>query len=96
MKKIVTFTASWCGPCKMLKPVLQKLFDDNVIVWENYDIDENKELAQTMQIKSVPTLIFHDEAGAVYHTQSGFMPHEKILFIYNKHLKEEGVANEHN
>lgn len=32
MKKILTFTASWCGPCKMLKPILAKLQDEGKIV----------------------------------------------------------------
>ena len=81
MKKIVTFTASWCGPCKMVKPVLQKLSDDGVIVWENYDIDENKELAQTMEIKSVPTLLFYSD-DVVYRREAGYMPAEKIISIY--------------
>jgi thiol-disulfide isomerase/thioredoxin len=81
MKKIVTFTASWCGPCKMVKPVLQKLSDDGVIVWENYDIDENKELAQTMEIKSVPTLLFHDD-DVVYRREVGYIPADKIIKLY--------------
>jgi len=81
MKKLLTFTATWCGPCKMLKPVLQQLHDDGLIVWENHDIDENKELAQDMGIKSVPTLLFY-EGDRIAFTASGFMPREKVLKFY--------------
>jgi thioredoxin 1 len=81
MKKLLTFTASWCGPCKMLKPVLQQLHDDGLIVWENHDIDENKQLAQDMGIKSVPTLLFY-EGDRIAFTASGFMPREKVLKFY--------------
>jgi thioredoxin 1 len=81
MKKLLTFTATWCGPCKMLKPILQQLHDEGLIVWENHDIDENKELAQTMNIKSVPSLLFY-ENNEVTFTASGFMPREKVLKLY--------------
>jgi thioredoxin 1 len=81
MKKILTFTASWCGPCKMLKPILQQLHDQGLIVWENHDIDENKQLAQDMGIKSVPTLLFYD-GDRIAFTASGFMPREKVLKFY--------------
>jgi thioredoxin 1 len=81
MKKLLTFTASWCGPCKMLKPILQQLHDEGLIVWENHDIDENKQLAQDMGIKSVPTLLFY-ESDRIAFTASGFMPREKVLKFY--------------
>ena len=81
MKKLLTFTASWCGPCKMLKPILQQLHDDGLIVWDNYDIDENKNLATQMAVKSVPTLMFFD-GNTITHLGTGFMPKEKILQLY--------------
>jgi thioredoxin 1 len=81
MKKLLTFTATWCGPCKMLKPILEQLHHEGLIVWENHDIDENKELAQTMNIKSVPSLLFY-ENNEVTFTASGFMPREKVLKLY--------------
>jgi len=61
MKQLVTFTASWCGPCKMLKPVLAKLEADGSITWKNYDIDENQDYAREMGIKSVPALLLYQE-----------------------------------
>ena len=82
MKKLITFTASWCGPCKMLKPILEQLHNEGLIVWENYDIDENKDYAKQMGIKSVPVLFFLDEKGMTFTKENGFIPRERILEIY--------------
>ena len=52
------FTATWCGPCQRIKPMIQKLsegFDESKLEVCMVDIDENDELADELQIKSVPT-----------------------------------------
>lgn len=87
MKKIVTFTASWCGPCKMLKAVLKDLNEASLIVWENHDVDEEKDLAIQMEIKSVPKTFFYDENGEIFRDEVGYMPRERVLQIYNASLK---------
>ena len=54
------FTATWCGPCQRIKPMIQKLsegFDDSKLEVCMVDIDENDELAGDLQVRSVPT--FH-------------------------------------
>jgi thiol-disulfide isomerase/thioredoxin len=55
---LTVFTASWCTPCKKNKPRIEKLIADGLVEVEEYDIDENKELASEMGIKNVPTYIF--------------------------------------
>jgi thioredoxin 1 len=94
MKKLLTFTASWCGPCKMLKPILQQLHDEGLIVWENHDIDQEPKFAQNFLVGSVPTLFFYEANGNVSHKESGFMPREKVLKLYypNGDLKQDEVA----
>lgn len=55
------FTASWCGPCKRIKPLIEKLsegLDLSKIEFYMIDIDENEELANTYNIKSIPTFLF--------------------------------------
>ena len=59
MKRILRFTASWCGPCKMLSENLKLVQTDMPI--EVYDIDENPTLAMDYGIRSVPTLIMMEE-----------------------------------
>jgi thioredoxin 1 len=59
MKKIVRFTASWCGPCKMLAKTLEQIETDIPI--EVVDIDEQPELATEFGIRGVPTLVMVED-----------------------------------
>ena len=77
---IVDFFASWCGPCKMLSPVLEKIdekFGENLKILK-VDIDKFPELANKYNIMSVPTLIFF-ENGEIVRQETGFMLEEKIM-----------------
>ncbi len=59
MKKIVRFTASWCGPCKMLAKTLEQIETDIPI--EVVDIDEHPDLATEYGIRGVPTLVMVED-----------------------------------
>ena len=59
MKKVIRFTASWCGPCKALKTVLDQVETDVPI--EVIDIDEQPDLATEFGIRSVPTLVMMED-----------------------------------
>ena len=63
MKRILTFTASWCGPCKMLAKNLESVNTDIPI--EVIDIDVHDDIAQNYGIRSVPTLVMLDENNEV-------------------------------
>ncbi len=56
---VVDFSASWCGPCKMLAPVFHELADEKSgkDTFYSVDVDENRALAQQFNIFSVPTLV---------------------------------------
>lgn len=58
--KILKFSASWCGPCKMLSMTLAGIKDEIPYPIEEIDIDANQELAQKFGIRGVPTLILVD------------------------------------
>lgn len=70
---VVDFFATWCGPCKMLGPVLETL-DYEVI---KIDVDECTDLARKYGIMSVPTLIIFSN-GELKDKRSGFMPKEAL------------------
>lgn len=75
---LVDFFATWCGPCKMLSPVLEELASerDNVKVVK-IDIDENAELARSYGIMSVPTMILFKN-GKQVSMKNGYMPKQVI------------------
>lgn len=78
-KVLVDFHAVWCGPCKMLAPVLSSLeseAQDFKIC--KVDIDKSPELAEQFHIMSVPTLMVMNK-GKVEKTVSGVRPRQEIL-----------------
>lgn len=59
--KVLKFSASWCGPCKMLSMTIAGIKDEIPYPVEEIDIDENTELAQKYGIRGVPTLVLVNE-----------------------------------
>lgn len=56
-KAIVDFWAEWCGPCKMVAPILQELSDENGVELIKVNADEQPELSQEFGIVSIPTIL---------------------------------------
>ena len=74
---LVDFYATWCGPCRMLAPVLDELSEDRNIKIVKVDIDESRDLAKQFGIMSVPALVLFKDGNKVAQN-SGFMPKELI------------------
>ena len=53
---IVDFFANWCGPCKMLSPMLEEIDNENIVILK-VDVDSNPEIANKYKIMSIPTII---------------------------------------
>lgn len=68
---LIDFYAEWCGPCRMLSPVIEDLSDDFAGKVDVYkvNVDEEEDLARVFGIRSVPTLIFVPMSGALQRTQ---------------------------
>ena len=78
---LVDFFATWCGPCKMLSPILEEIDQrgeagDLLIV--KVDVDEATEIAARFHIQSIPTLMLFNEGKAV-NTALGYMPKPQLL-----------------
>ena len=83
---VVDFFATWCGPCKMLAPVLESLSTEMENVnFIKVDIDQSGDLADKFQISSVPTMIIFKD-GKKEDMMVGFLPKERIKQSIEAHL----------
>lgn len=84
---VVDFSATWCGPCKMLAPVYDEASEDmaDKAVFLKVDIDESPNLAQQYGITSVPSVVVLKDGVRVDMTV-GFQPKENIISIVEKNL----------
>lgn len=71
-KVIVDFFATWCGPCKMLSPVIEKVSENTDITFIKMDVDECPNVSKEYGIMSVPTLL-KIENGEVVDSKIGYL-----------------------
>jgi thioredoxin 1 len=83
---LVDFFAEWCGPCKMMPPILQQVhaqLGDKVRIIK-IDVDRNQQLASELNVSSVPTIaLFHN--GEIKWRQPGVQPANVLVEIIKKH-----------
>ena len=84
---LVDFHAEWCGPCKMMAPMLKelagKIADKAKII--KVDIDKNQQAAQKYQVQAVPTLILFKQ-GKILWRQSGVVPINQLEDLINQNV----------
>lgn len=79
---LVDFFADWCGPCKMLAPILKEVKDSlrNDVSIIKIDVDKNQSLAAKYQVRGVPTMLLFKNGKQVWR-QSGVLQKEEIINI---------------
>lgn len=84
---IVDFWASWCGPCKMLGPIINELSEDlsGKAKFVKVNVDENPETASHYKIASIPTVIIFKD-GNIGETLVGFRPKVALKDIIEKYI----------
>ncbi|MGN7388240.1 thioredoxin [Sporosarcina sp. SAFN-015] len=83
---LVDFWATWCGPCKMIAPVLEELDGDlnGKAKIVKVDVDENQATAGEFGIMSIPTLVLFKD-GEIVDKVVGFQPKEQLAELIEKH-----------
>lgn len=80
MKQILYFTASWCGPCRMLGPIMESV--KGQVNYSKLDVDAEQDLAIKYKVRSVPTLVLV-ENGVEKNRLVGVHQSPEILKFYN-------------
>ena len=85
---LVDFFAEWCGPCKMIKPVLEELKKKmgNKIIILKIDIDKNISLSSEYRIQSVPTLVLWKQ-GEIIWRQSGALSFNELEQVLSSYIR---------
>lgn len=83
---LVDFSATWCGPCKMLAPVLEEISEEltGKLDFFNADVDANDELALKYGIQNIPALVIFKN-GEIADRSVGFQSKEKLKEFINAH-----------
>ncbi len=83
---VVDFFASWCGPCKMLAPVLEEVSQEmKEATFIKVDTDEASSLAMRYRIQSIPNVIVFKD-GQMVDQMIGFQPKNQIVAMVKKHI----------
>ena len=81
MKKILYFTAAWCGPRKTLGPIIESL--SGQINYQKIDVDNDQDMSIKYGVRNVPSLILVDETGEIKGRLVGIQTKDQILNFYN-------------
>ncbi len=82
-KVLLDFYADWCGPCRMVSPIVDEIAEENPqYLVGKINVDEEPELAQAFGVATIPTLVVMND-GKIVSQSSGARPKQQILDLLN-------------
>ena len=78
------FSAPWCGPCKMFKPVLQQVASELGIGINDINVDYDAMYTEKYNVTSVPTILILDHQGNAIFRNSGVMSRDQLIKTFNQ------------
>ncbi|MGB6296971.1 MAG: thioredoxin [Rivularia sp. (in: cyanobacteria)] len=84
---VVDFTATWCGPCRVVAPLMEQLSEEykEQIKVIKVDVDKDKPLAKKYEVKTIPAVLFF-KGGELVETIKGVSPYEEFSETVKKNL----------
>jgi thioredoxin 1 len=84
MKHVLYFTADWCVPCKRVKPIVEEINKDSLVKFQIINVDHEKELAKSLELRSVPTFILFENEKEIARITGAKTKQELLDFISNE------------
>jgi thioredoxin 1 len=81
---VMYFSADWCGPCKVFKPVLQQTSQELGVAVNYINVDYDASLTQKYSITSVPTIMVTNDQGEILYRKSGVMSRDQLISMFNQ------------
>ena len=83
MKKILYFSAPWCGPCKQFGPVMDRISQTGILV-EKVNVDNAPAVAASYNVRSVPTVVVVDRSGNETGRSVGMLSESQVRQLFNQ------------
>jgi thioredoxin 1 len=92
---LVDFHAEWCGPCKMLSPIIKEVKSEfgDLLNFIKIDIDKNPQAASHYHVRGVPTLILFHTGKQLWRQSGGILKHQLIGTIKSEIIKNQNLIS---
>ena len=81
---VMYFSADWCGPCKVFKPIVQQASQESGVSVNYINVDYDASFTEKYSITSVPTIMVTNDQGTEVYRKSGVMSRDQVISMFNQ------------